>query len=184
MLHCDKMNVIHRCSKKEFNSLEEDGINSCGDKSTDDSTNDSRCRRSNTEKNEECLDKIDRDSYDEFFIKDDHSCGDKNPNRIPDQCYNCENKETENISNKVDNQVSCIKNDGDDNPKCTLQQKILTLQSVRSIFLNILTESVRSRVTNIPTKNSNGSNVGILFSGGIDSVVLAVLADRYLFDYS
>ncbi|XP_028401199.1 asparagine synthetase domain-containing protein 1-like [Dendronephthya gigantea] len=60
-------------------------------------------------------------------------------------------------------------------------------------FANVLTEAVKRRVFNLPRKTENESEtppeeeciekksksyVGILFSGGLDSIVLAALADR------
>ena len=72
-------------------------------------------------------------------------------------------------------------------------------------FANVLMEAVRRRVFNLPRRTitetcivtgeiqdnisvdkkekalgveNTGSNVGILFSGGLDSIVLAALADR------
>ncbi|XP_047122834.1 asparagine synthetase domain-containing protein 1 isoform X1 [Hydra vulgaris] len=66
--------------------------------------------------------------------------------------------------------------------------KYCSIELLQSQFYEILLKSVRTRVNNLPRENFNESCdkkvsgfkkpcVGILFSGGIDSVVLASLAD-------
>lgn len=48
-------------------------------------------------------------------------------------------------------------------------------------LIDVLGEAVRRRVQHLPHQSSPGqAQVAILFSGGIDSMILAVLADRYV----
>lgn len=48
-------------------------------------------------------------------------------------------------------------------------------------LVDVLGEAVRRRVQHLPhTSNPDQAQVAILFSGGIDSMILAVLADRYV----
>lgn len=48
-------------------------------------------------------------------------------------------------------------------------------------LIDVLGEAVRRRVQHLPHQSSaDGARVAILFSGGIDSMILAVLADRYI----
>lgn len=49
-----------------------------------------------------------------------------------------------------------------------------------SAFLEVLKRSVSKRVSNLPPGRAPGSRVGVLFSGGLDSIVLARLADLYV----
>ncbi|SNX85983.1 uncharacterized protein MEPE_04692 [Melanopsichium pennsylvanicum] len=52
---------------------------------------------------------------------------------------------------------------------------------VRSNFLDVLSNSVKKRVTNINTAQPiNEAHVAILFSGGLDCTTLALLADKYV----
>lgn len=48
-------------------------------------------------------------------------------------------------------------------------------------LIDVLSEAVRRRVQHLPYQsNTDQAQVAILFSGGIDSMILAVLADRYI----
>lgn len=51
-------------------------------------------------------------------------------------------------------------------------------------FLRVFGEAVRARVTTLPEKEPDAdpdqSRLGILFSGGIDSMMMAALADKYV----
>lgn len=52
---------------------------------------------------------------------------------------------------------------------------------IRRDFLEVLSESVRKRVTNINTDQpSDEAHIAILFSGGLDCTTLALLADRHV----
>ena len=85
------------------------------------------------------------------------------------------------------------------NPPDTLLNELEStsiFQMIANEFLEQLQSAVRRRLTNLPTicrqckridrenlrrtSNCQHSKLGILFSGGIDSTVLAVLADRIL----
>lgn len=60
---------------------------------------------------------------------------------------------------------------------CTEERK--TLVEIRNKLIVVLEESVRTRVFNLPRSSEDTNpNVGVLFSGGIDSVILAALAHR------
>jgi len=68
---------------------------------------------------------------------------------------------------------------------CSAEEDIsrITLAKTREMFLHLLEASVQTRVLNIPRCNggeSGDSKVGILFSGGIDSVILTALAHRFV----
>lgn len=53
--------------------------------------------------------------------------------------------------------------------------------SLAATLVSVLAEAVRLRVANIPHSTAPGqANVGLLFSGGVDCMVLAALADRFL----
>ncbi|CBQ73902.1 conserved hypothetical protein [Sporisorium reilianum SRZ2] len=54
-------------------------------------------------------------------------------------------------------------------------------EHIRKAFLEVLSESVRRRVTNIHTDQpADEVHVAVLFSGGLDCTTLALLADRYV----
>ncbi|KAI5091194.1 asparagine synthetase domain-containing protein 1 [Silurus meridionalis] len=53
-------------------------------------------------------------------------------------------------------------------------------ETVRRL-IDVLSKAIRQRVEHLPHRsNPNGAQVAVLFSGGIDSMILAVLADRYV----
>lgn len=70
-----------------------------------------------------------------------------------------------------------------------MSDSALTIEQLQEAFVKVLEESVRARVETIPREISPSdviadekeeTSLGILFSGGIDSVVLAALAHRFV----
>jgi len=54
-------------------------------------------------------------------------------------------------------------------------------EEIVDTFLRVMEDSVRLRVCHLPETGPKGtSKLGVLFSGGIDSMVMAALADRCL----
>ncbi|XP_053554525.1 asparagine synthetase domain-containing protein 1 [Bombina bombina] len=82
--------------------------------------------------------------------------------------------------------------------RCTSSVNSVTLEDLKmlftpnnrknvKLFINVLSEAVRRRVLNLPRhhgystiENERKANVAILFSGGIDSMILAALADCHV----
>ena len=61
-------------------------------------------------------------------------------------------------------------------PEAHLEEQF---QAAKDLFLSHLDESVRRRVTGIPP-SSEGARVAVMYSGGIDSTLLAALATRHV----
>lgn len=59
----------------------------------------------------------------------------------------------------------------------------LIIQHKLDLFINVLKKAIAIRIRTIPIKSCGGSRVGVLFSGGIDCMILAVLIDS-IFDPS
>ncbi|XP_051937972.1 asparagine synthetase domain-containing protein 1 [Hippocampus zosterae] len=64
-----------------------------------------------------------------------------------------------------------------------LLEKIKKDQAVKGL-IDVLSEAVRRRVQSLPNESQVGdhSSIGILFSGGVDSMILALLAHRHVPD--
>lgn len=73
------------------------------------------------------------------------------------------------------------------NPPADFVPSQQDFEEAKKQFMEILSESVRIRVANLPpstsiygTENTTGARLGILFSGGLDSMVIAALADKHV----
>ncbi|XP_066929037.1 asparagine synthetase domain-containing protein 1-like [Clytia hemisphaerica] len=96
-----------------------------------------------------------------------------------------ENKISEGLEHLAN--ITCFENDSTiDLADCVGNLSIndSSIEKIQEQFLQVLSDSVRTRVETIPRPLLQDGNpetsLGILFSGGIDSVVLAALAHRHV----
>lgn len=179
---CQKLRTIHRCLIAEANNEEDKIDNSvtteCCESHNQVGYDRDNCVNIGKENCDNNLADSDEHNNDVDNFKDLNPCykGDNNTKlnvNCPSRALDSGDKKPNTYRTETLHDLCC-------NRENSFEEKnvLLTLADIEFKFFHVLQDSVKKRVENVPKYYSSSSSVGILFSGGIDSVVLAALADR------